>query len=73
MDRTPIAIAIDDACGVDDVSEVRPLDPDEIAESIIGHIDTMYPKMWEGVPKTARMSLRNTVLNLLKPHCVSRK
>lgn len=37
----------------------------DIADAVLRHIDTMYPKMWEGVPKTARLSIRNTVINAL--------
>lgn len=32
-----------------------------VANEVIYHIDQMYPKMWEGVPKTARVSVRNVV------------
>jgi hypothetical protein len=32
-----------------------------LAETVLHHIDTMYPRMWAGVSKSARMSLRNTI------------
>lgn len=39
------------------------VDAERIAEEVIGHIDTMYPKMWEGVSKNARRSLRGCIIN----------
>ena len=42
---------------------------DEIATNILHHIDIMYPAMWVGVPKTARISLRNTILSHVGPAC----
>lgn len=35
----------------------------EIAENVVGHIDTMYPDMWKNVAKSARVSVRGTVIN----------
>jgi hypothetical protein len=35
---------------------------EDIAAAVLHHIDTMYPQMWQGVPKTARISLRNTII-----------
>lgn len=32
-------------------------------DELIWHIDQMYPSMWEGVPKSARTSIKNTVYN----------
>jgi hypothetical protein len=42
-----------------------PLDAQAIAFEVLGHIDTMYPAMWNGVPKTARVSLRNTIVRAI--------
>lgn len=39
---------------------------EEVATNVIHHIDTMYPNMWEGVPKTARVSIRNTIIREVK-------
>lgn len=36
---------------------------ERVAEEAIGHIDTMYPKMWENVPRSARVSLRGSIIN----------
>lgn len=33
----------------------------QVVRDIIDHIDTMYPQMWEGTPRTARTSLRNII------------
>ena len=38
----------------------------DIATDALNHIDTMYPDMWIGVPKAARLSLRNTIYNSAK-------
>lgn len=35
--------------------------PDAVASEVIGHINTMYPDMWIGVPKSARVSIRNVI------------
>ena len=35
---------------------------DDIAVEVLHHIDTMYPKMWDGVAKGARTSIRNTII-----------
>lgn len=37
-----------------------------IKNEIIHHIDRMYPKMWEGVPKSARTSLSNTLISAVE-------
>lgn len=34
-----------------------------VADEVIHHIDTMYPAMWGVVPKAARTSVRNTIIN----------
>lgn len=34
---------------------------DSVASEVLHHIDQMYPAMWEGVPKAARTSVRNTI------------
>lgn len=36
---------------------------DRVASDIIGHINTLYPGMWAGAPKTARRSLRGCMIN----------
>jgi hypothetical protein len=36
---------------------------DRVASEMIGHIDTRYPGMWAGAPKTARRSLRGGMIN----------
>ena len=38
-------------------------DAEHIAMMVIHHIDTMYPACWNGVPKIARTSIRNTIIN----------
>jgi hypothetical protein len=38
------------------------IDAELIAFNVLAHIDEMYPAMWTGVPKTARTSLRNTII-----------
>lgn len=38
---------------------------EEIASTVIRYIDTMYPAMWTNVSKSARLSIRNTILNAL--------
>lgn len=37
---------------------------------VLNHIDTMYPRMWKGIPKAARISLSNTVLMEVSRHAV---
>lgn len=68
--RSPIERMIDAACGITDAPPPPPVPNDEqkadaraVANHVIQHIDDMYPKMWEGVPKTARVSVRNTIYN----------
>lgn len=41
-------------------------EPDTIAAEVLRHIDTMYPAMWETAPKTARTSVRNTIISQVK-------
>lgn len=38
------------------------IDADAVAFTVMDHIDTMYPAMWLAVPKTARVSVRNTIV-----------
>jgi hypothetical protein len=38
------------------------IDADAVAYIVMEHIDTMYPAMWLNVPKTARVSVRNTIV-----------
>lgn len=60
---------IDAACGLSHEPPRRsPTDEEkaaawDVAAHVIQHIDDMYPKMWEGVPKTAHLSVRNTIFN----------
>lgn len=60
-------ILIDRACGVPDgPPPALPTHKEEatrISLELIHHIDIMYPKMWEGCPKSARTSIGNTVYN----------
>lgn len=35
---------------------------EDVATRVLFHIDEMYPGMWEGVPKIARLSVRNTII-----------
>jgi len=37
------------------------IDTELVAIRVLHHIDTMYPKLWETVPKNARYSVRNTL------------
>lgn len=34
-----------------------------VAEEVIHHLDTMYPNMWDSVPKTARRSVKSFIIN----------
>lgn len=34
---------------------------DQVALEVVNHVDQQYPAMWDKVPKTARVSLRNFV------------
>lgn len=60
-----------------DVEVIPPEEPEpetddrafDIAMSALHHIDTMYPGMWNGVPKSARLSLRNHIWNHVKAIC----
>lgn len=61
---------IDAACGItDEPPPLRAPNDEEkeaardVAVHVIQHIDDMYPKMWDGVTKTARVSVRNTIYN----------
>ena len=36
---------------------------DELSVSLLNHIDTMYPQLWDSAPRTARLSIRNHVRN----------
>lgn len=38
------------------------VDSDEVSTAVLHHIDTMYPAMWKAVPKSARDSLRKTIV-----------
>jgi len=40
-----------------------------VAHALLHHIDQMYPKMWEGVAKSARLSIKNTILRALELRC----
>lgn len=42
------------------------VDPMDLAAAILSHIDTAYPAMWQRVPKSARSSLRNTIIRLAR-------
>lgn len=35
----------------------------DAGDAVIWHIDAQYPAMWDGVPKSARTSVKNTVYN----------
>jgi len=39
---------------------------ENVASSILHYIDTMYPLMWNGVPKSARVSVRNIISNKVR-------
>ncbi len=41
-------------------------DADDAAIRVICHMDTMYPALWDGVPKTARTSVRNTIASEIR-------
>jgi len=42
------------------------IDADMIAYTVMEHIDTMYPAMWLAVPKSARVSVRNTIVRAVR-------
>jgi hypothetical protein len=46
--------------------QVGEFDTQLVVIKVLDHIDTMYPKMWESVPKSARTSLRNTIVNSIE-------
>lgn len=66
--RSPIEVLIDLACQGRPVVRKAVLTAEEkqlangVAGSVLYHIDTMYPRMWSGVAKAARTSLRNTIV-----------
>lgn len=67
--RTIMDALIDQACGRSAGPPLRralTAEQKETAQramlNVLHHIDTMYPAMWKGVPKSARTSLRNTIL-----------
>jgi len=53
-------------------SPITPIDIHElaniIATNVLYHIDRMYPDMWKSVAKTARISLKNTIIQEIKLH-----
>jgi hypothetical protein len=57
---------IDESCRVGK-SQINKEDAKEIAEKVareaIFHINQMYPTMWNDTPKTASVSLQNTIYN----------
>jgi hypothetical protein len=64
--QTPIKADIDESCRVGK-SPINKEDAKEIAEKVareaIFHINKMYPTMWNDTPKTASVSLQNTIYN----------
>lgn len=48
------------------MSEIIQEAAQEIASAVLHHIDTMYPGMWRDVPRNARISVRNTIINEVK-------
>ena len=42
------------------------IDADMVAYTVMEHIDTMYPAMWLAVPKSARVSIRNTIVRAVR-------
>ena len=68
--RTPIEIMIDKVCGYNPnvklsrcAMEHEKRQAYNLASEVIDHIDKMYPVVWTGAPKTARISIRNTIYN----------
>jgi len=47
------------------IAEVRGLDGQAIAFEVLHHIETMYPIMLDSAPKTARTSIRNTIIQTI--------
>ena len=41
---------------------------DDLAVYIMHHIDEMYPQIWKNVPRSARTSIRNSIINNSKLH-----
>lgn len=69
MSRSPIEIMIDEACGYDPSAQEKQSKDEfreDFAQAVLNHIDTMYPSMWDGVPKTARTSIRNFIRSRIK-------
>jgi len=63
---SPIEKMVDAACGYQEEKLSVDEKAERIRNEVIGHIDLMYPGMWEGVPKTARISLRNLIEQQVK-------
>lgn len=42
------------------------IDADLVAFRVMEHIDAMYPAMWLAAPKSARASVRNTIVRAIK-------
>ena len=69
--KSPIERMIDDATGYKPAAsqKKRTLSAEEkqiavdAGNELIWYIDRMYPEMWEGVHKSARTSVKNTVIN----------
>ena len=66
--KSPIEAMIDQACGYTPSAKREATETEKdvargVADEVIWHIDEMYPAMWVGVPKTARVSVRNTAYN----------
>jgi len=59
---SPIEIMIDQATGYEEEDFTVEEKSEIIRNEIISHIDVMYPDMWKGVPKTARSSLKNLIV-----------
>jgi ribosomal protein L37E len=34
-----------------------------VASNVLNHIDSMYPRMWEGATQSCRTSVRNCIVN----------
>jgi len=46
---------------------------ENVASSILYHIDTMYPLMWECVPNTARSSLRSIITSQVRSALIDKQ
>lgn len=44
----------------------------DVASILLCHIDQMYPDMWKNVPRTARISIRNTIIREINSRFHSR-